>query len=92
MASTVTYDGSVASQKKRFSEYSPPQQLLLSVLIVVSLLIVGAAERDLQRRPSERVRGSKLLWRLICLNALGSAAYFRWGRRPAAEPSAAAGE
>jgi len=71
--------------KKKFSEYSPPQQLLLAVLILLSLLLVGAAERDLQHRPAEQVRGRKLIWRLLCLNALGSATYLRWGRRAAAE-------
>ncbi len=52
------------------------------MLIVVSLGVVAAAERDIQHRPADQVRGSKLLWRLVCLNALGSASYFRWGRRP----------
>jgi hypothetical protein len=28
------------------------------------------------------VRGSKPLWRLVSLNALGALAYFRWGRQP----------
>ena len=54
----------------------------------MSVLVVAAAERDLQRRPQEQVRGSKLIWRLVCLNALGSATYFRWGRR-APEPAPA---
>ena len=75
--------------KKKCRDYSPPQQLLLAALIVASLLVVGAAERDLQRRPADQVRGSKLLWRLLCLNALGSATYLRWGRRAAAEPQPA---
>lgn len=38
-------------------------------------------ERDIQRRPADQVRGSKTLWRLVCLNALGAAGYLRWGRR-----------
>ena len=52
-------------------------------LIVAALLLVGAAERDLQHRPVDQVRGGKLLWRLLCLNAVGAAGYLRWGRRPA---------
>jgi hypothetical protein len=60
---------------------------LIGLLIAVSLLLVGAAERDLQRRPADQVRGSKFFWRLVCMNALGSATYLRWGRRAAAEQS-----
>jgi hypothetical protein len=69
------------SPKKQFEEYSPAKQLWVAVLIAVSLGVVAAAERDIQHRPADQVRGSKLLWRLVCLNALGSASYFRWGRR-----------
>lgn len=82
-----TYDHLMSRSKKQFRDYSPPQQLVLGLLIAVSLLLVGVAERDLQHRPADRVRGPKLLWRLVCLNALGSAAYLRWGRSAAAEPS-----
>ncbi len=70
------------SPKKQFTEYSPAKELWIAGLIAVSLGVVAAAERDIQRRPADQVRGSKLLWRLVCLNALGSASYFRWGRRP----------
>lgn len=51
--------------------------------IGVALAIVAAAERDLARRSEDEVRGAKALWRLVCLNALGALAYFRWGRRTA---------
>ena len=53
------------------------------IAFVVSLAIVLAAERDLQHRSDAEVRGDRRLWRLVCLNALGALAYFRWGRRPA---------
>jgi hypothetical protein len=55
--------------------------LRTAALISMSLGLVAAAERDIQLRPADQVRGSKLLWRLICLNALGAVGYFRWGRR-----------
>jgi hypothetical protein len=72
----------MAKALKQFKEqYSPAQRLAISALLTVALVIVATAERDLQRRPSSEVRGSKLLWRVVCLNALGAAAYFRWGRR-----------
>jgi hypothetical protein len=66
---------------KSFTDLSPGHRVLASVLIAVSLGLVAAAERDLQRRPATQVRGSKNLWRLVCLNALGAATYLRWGRR-----------
>ena len=65
----------------QFKERSPAQRFWVLVLITVSLGLVAAAERDIQRRPADQMRGSKLLWRLVCLNAVGSASYFRWGRR-----------
>jgi hypothetical protein len=70
------------SKQQRFSEYSPASQRWIVVVLLVSLGLVAAGERDIQRRPAEQVRGNKLLWRLVCLNALGALGYFRWGRRP----------
>lgn len=49
--------------------------------LAVALPIVAAAQRDLVRRSQAQVRGDKRIWHLICLNALGALAYFRWGRR-----------
>ena len=68
--------------KKSFKELSPAQQVLALVSIAVSLVLVTAAERDLQQRPAKEIRGDKRLWRLVCLNALGALGYFAWGRRP----------
>jgi hypothetical protein len=67
--------------KKRFSEYSGPGKAVLSVLIVISLVIIGTAERDIQGRDDDEVRGSRTLWRLVSLNAFGALAYMGWGRR-----------
>lgn len=55
--------------------------------IAVSLSIVAVAERDIHLRPASQISGSKLMWRLVSLNAVGAVAYFIWGRQP---PSAAA--
>jgi hypothetical protein len=60
------------------------QKLWSSLAIAVSLLIVGAAERDIQGRGEAELRGRKLLWRLVSLNALGALAYFLWGRQEVA--------
>lgn len=68
-------------KSKRFRDLSPAARVWVSLLFVVSAVIVVSAERDLQRRPAEQIRGSKGAWRLLCLNALGALTYFRWGRR-----------
>jgi hypothetical protein len=73
----------VSRSKKKLTEYSPAQRVWIAVLLAFSLGLVAASERDIQRRPADQVRGNKALWRLVCLNALGAASYFRWGRRRA---------
>ena len=69
------------ARKKKFSERSPVEKAVLGVLLLASLTIVGLAERDLQQRPAQQVRGSKPVWRLACLNAFGALAYLGLGRR-----------
>lgn len=70
-------------QGKKFKDLSPPQRVVAVIVLVISLGLVATAERDLQRRPEEEVRGHKWLWRLVCLNAVGALTYLRWGRRSA---------
>jgi hypothetical protein len=69
--------------KKSFNEMSPMGRACASVLLVVGVALVAAAERDIHRRSASEIRGSKAAWRLVCLNALGAISYFRWGRRKA---------
>jgi hypothetical protein len=64
-----------------FQDRSPRQRALLGGLLAASLGLVAAAQRDLHRRSDNEVRGSRRLWRALCLNALGALAYFGWGRR-----------
>jgi hypothetical protein len=77
----------MSRSKKKFSEYSPAKRLWIALVFVASLGLVAAGERDIQRRPASQVRGNKMFWRVVCLNALGAASYFRWGRRPAPDPA-----
>jgi hypothetical protein len=56
-------------------------RIIAAIAMVISLAIIGAAQRDIQGRPAAEIRGAKPLWRLVCLNAVGALAYFRWGRR-----------
>ena len=76
------YDETMTRSKKKFSEYSPVRQFWIAAVFTLSLGLVAAGERDIQRRPAEQIRGGKVLWRILCLNALGALSYFRWGRRP----------
>jgi hypothetical protein len=70
-------------KKTSFKDMTPLQRVVTLVLIGISVGLVTAAERDLQRRTPDEVRGEKWLWRILCLNALGAISYFRWGRRAA---------
>ena len=71
----------MAQMVQQFKGLSPARRFWLPGVIAAAVALVAAAEVDIQRRPAGEVRGSKLLWRLLSLNALGSASYFRWGRR-----------
>jgi hypothetical protein len=73
----------MSRSKKPFRERTPAEQRAIAALLVLSVAIVATAQRDLQHRPAEQVRGKKLIWRVISLNALGALGYFRWGRRTA---------
>jgi hypothetical protein len=66
------------------NELSAPRRAIAVVLFALSLGIVTAAERDIQRRTDSEVRGSRVVWRLVSLNAVGALGYFRWGRTSAA--------
>jgi hypothetical protein len=66
---------------KGFTDLSPARRALAVVLFAISVGVVATAQRDLQHRSDAEVRGNKFLWRLVCLNAVGAGAYFRWGRR-----------
>jgi hypothetical protein len=67
-------------RKRRFGEYGPGGKALLVVLTAVSLAIITTAERDIQSRDEDEIRGRRAVWRLVSLNALGALAYLRWGR------------
>src|SRR5262245_57880029 len=56
--------------KNSFKEMSPAGRIWTSLLIVASVVLVIAAERDIGRRTAAELRGGKPMWRLLCLNAL----------------------
>jgi hypothetical protein len=77
-----------AQGKHAREERTPTQKAWAGLLIAVSLVIIGAAQRDIQGRSEDEVRGKRLLWRIVSLNALGALAYFLLGRREAATEAA----
>lgn len=74
----------------RLKDLPPRQKRFSTLTLIVSLILIAAAERDLQHRPPAQLRGNKLVWRLLCLNGLGALVYFKWGRQPPAPPAAPA--
>jgi hypothetical protein len=68
-------------EKKRFGEMTAAGKAAVLVLAAISLVIIATAERDIQQRDADEVRGSRAAWRLVSLNALGALAYLRFGRR-----------
>jgi len=64
-----------------FRKLSSLGQAAIVAVTAWNLYLSAAAEWDIQHRPAARVRGSKTLWRLVCLtNTVGPVSYFRWGR------------
>jgi len=62
---------------------SPGMQRALWVLLVLEVVLIAAAQRDIQQRPAAEIRGPKLFWRLVATqNFIGPAAYFGLGRKP----------
>jgi hypothetical protein len=74
---------SMSSAITDFKErFTPRQRAGILLLAALEFGLKVAAARDIQRRPVDQVRGSKLFWRLsLLVNALGPVSYFRWGRR-----------
>jgi hypothetical protein len=68
-------------RKRRYSELGDAGKAAVLVIAAVSLVIVATAERDIGQREADEVRGSRGLWRVVSLNALGAIAYLRFGRR-----------
>jgi hypothetical protein len=67
---------------KRYNRLSPAARGAVWALLAFEVVLIAFTQRDIQRRPAERVRGTKLLWRAVATqNVIGPAAYFGFGRR-----------
>jgi hypothetical protein len=73
---------SVRALIAQYNRLSPTARGAVWVLLAVEVVLITAAERDIQRRPAESIRGPKLLWRALATqNVIGPAAYYGFGRR-----------
>jgi hypothetical protein len=67
---------------KKWSELSDRQRALLLTAAAGELSLKIAALIDIKRRPADRIRGPKALWRAaMAVNLLGPLSYFAIGRR-----------
>jgi hypothetical protein len=73
--------------KTRFRQRPPLEQAEIAGFVALSLTLVTVAQNDLRLRPASQIRGSKPMWRLVSLNALGALIYLCGGRvRSSEEP------
>jgi Phospholipase_D-nuclease N-terminal len=79
----MTGDGSDAkSPAQKWAELSDRQRTLLLGAAAAELSLKIAALIDIKRRPADRIRGPKALWRaLMVVNLLGPLSYFAFGRK-----------
>lgn len=65
-----------------YRRLSAPGRVGVWGLLAVEAVVIVLAERDIQHRSSQDIRGPKLLWRILAAqNIVGPAAYFGIGRR-----------
>jgi hypothetical protein len=70
--------------KRRWGDLSSEQQKAILIGGAVEVVVTGLALRDLARRPSSEIRGSKASWALsFVVQPFGPLAYFAVGRRSA---------
>ena len=71
-----------AHPKKRWSDMSPQQRAVISVVGLVQVALLILALVDIRRRPAEQINGNKKLWTLAAfINFVGPIAYFVFGRK-----------
>jgi hypothetical protein len=82
MSSTV--QKAISELVKRYNGLSPTARRAVWALLACEAVLIAATERDIQRRPADRIRGPKLLWRAVATqNVIGPAAYFGLARKAA---------
>jgi hypothetical protein len=67
---------------RKWSDLTSRQRVGALALIALQAILTAFAQRDLGTRSAQELRGPKMLWRVVTLNALGAVAYVLVGRRP----------
>jgi hypothetical protein len=68
--------------RKSWRDLSLGQRIGAVLLGAVEVVLFGAAELDIRRRPASLIRGPKGLWTVLAfVNILGPLAYFAFGRK-----------
>jgi len=74
--------GPIQELSRLYQGLSPAKRRGVLALVALEGVLVALTERDIARRPADRIRGPKLLWRVIATqNVVGPAAYALLGRR-----------
>lgn len=70
------------TRQQRWQDLSNRQKTLVILAGMVQFLLLGAALRDIRRRPAEQINGSKRVWTLATfVNYIGPISYFVFGRK-----------
>lgn len=70
------------TRQQRWQDLSNRQKTLVILAGMVQFLLLGAALRDIRRRPAEQINGSKRVWTLAAfVNYIGPISYFVFGRK-----------
>jgi hypothetical protein len=72
----------VDNNDERSDRCTPAIKKIVGLIVAVVLVIV--AQRDLRRRPAELVRGRVGVWKVVAMVGPGALAYLLFGRRRAA--------
>jgi hypothetical protein len=71
-----------ADAERKWAGLSDRQRALLLAAATAELSLKIAALIDIKRRPADRIRGPKALWRAaMAVNLLGPVSYFAIGRK-----------
>jgi phytoene/squalene synthetase len=79
---TSRVEEAVGELSRLYRGLSPRARRAVWTAVGVEAVLIAGVERDIQRRSADRVRGPKLLWRVIATqNVVGPALYLLFGRR-----------
>lgn len=74
--------GKIGDAGRKWAELSDRQRALLLSAAAAELSLKIAALVDIARRPADRIRGPKALWRAaMAVNLIGPLSYFAVGRK-----------